>query len=117
MIDTCSEAAVREGLTLGSAPNCLVAQVRFSSKDTGSDVAECGPNVGWGVECEAQSVFRKDLKLTLSEPVRGAVVMEVDAAFASSSHYFSRESVLAPCTAAFRGYPQPTRHEKIDVSL
>lgn len=68
MVDACSEAAVAEGVSVGSGSNCLVATVQFSSEDTGRDLAECGPKVGFGAECESRSVFSKGLKLTLVDP-------------------------------------------------
>src|SRR5450755_575634 len=71
-IDACTRAAAAEGVAVAASQGCWRAEVQWTAAPAGRSLADCEQEVtGYG--CSASAVFRKTLRLRLTDPSTGQV--------------------------------------------
>ena len=116
LADACARAAAVEGVPVATGPGCWPADLRWASVPAGRSLADCAQEVG-GYGCSASAVFRKTLRLRLTDPSTGQVGIDALAALDSTSKSFLKNTAFALCSAAFRDQPRAERSVAVKVSL
>jgi hypothetical protein len=115
-LDACAHAAAAEGVPIASGPGCWLADLQWASAPAGRSLADCEQEVS-GYGCSASSVFRKTLRLRLTDPSTGQVGIDALAVLDSTTRSFVANTAFALCSAAFRHQPRAERSVTVEVSL
>lgn len=116
LVDDCVRAAAAERVPVATGQGCWSADLQWASVPAGRSLADCEQQVG-GYGCSASAVFRKTLRLRLTDPSTGQVGIEAIAALDSTSKSFQKNTAFALCSAAFRDQPRIERSVTVKVSL
>jgi hypothetical protein len=115
-IDGCTRAAAAEGVPVSNSQGCWQANLQWSVGPAGRSLADCEQEVtGYG--CSASDIFRKTLRLRLTDPSTGQVGIDAIATLDSTTRSFVRNTAFALCSAAFHQQPRPERSVTTKVSL
>jgi hypothetical protein len=88
----------------------------WQSRNTGDLDADCDRTV-YGASCQATEVRLKSMRLTLAPALAAAAIAETTASIHSGYSGFSKQSMQALCSAAFRDYPKPLTNSQFDVAV
>jgi hypothetical protein len=110
----CARGAAAEGVPVNDAPGCWQASVEWTSKFTGHTEIDCSYLGPW---CNASNVFRKGVRIRVSDPASGRVTVDTLAAINSGSKHFLPQTSFALCSAAFRGYPTAQKNRELTITL
>jgi hypothetical protein len=115
-IDACTRAAAAEGVPVSNSQGCWQAKLEWSVGPAGRSLADCEQEVA-GYGCSASAVFRKTLRLRLTDPSTGQVGIDAIATLDSTTRSFVANTAFALCSAAFHRQPRPERSVTTKVSL
>ncbi|HTA92646.1 MAG TPA: hypothetical protein VK745_23870 [Polyangiaceae bacterium] len=114
--EACARAAAAEGVPVASGQGCWPADLQWASEPAGRSLADCEQEVA-GYGCSASAVFRKTLRLRLTDPSTGQVGIDALATLDSTTKSIVANTAFALCSAAFRHQPRAERSVTVKVSL